>query len=194
MENLPSVNIRKANADDIDDIMEIEHLSFHPEVIESKKVFEDRIAAFPDGFLIAEIENESEGSSMIAGYISSELWKYSEEIPYSNFNLNHSVYETHSDDGEELYISSVAVNPAARGGKIGKRLFTVLLERVSKEYELKSAILLVNSDWQNAYKMYREEGFVTVDKIPNFFPILENSDSGDDPSGVGIIMRKPLSD
>lgn len=192
MDNLPPVTLRKANADDIDDIMEIEHLSFHPEVIESKKVFEDRITAFSDGFLIAETA-DGDGKT-IAGYISSELWKYSAEIPYSNFNLNHSVYGTHRDDGEELYISSVAVNPAVRGGKIGKRLFTALLDRVSKEYNLRSAILLVNSDWQNAYQMYRKEGFAVVDKIPNFFPVLENSDSGDDPSGVGIIMRKPLSD
>ncbi|MDR0767914.1 MAG: GNAT family N-acetyltransferase [Methanosarcinales archaeon] len=190
MENLPPAAIRKANAKDIDDIMEIERLSFHPEVIESKKVFEDRIKAFSDGFLIAEIEEN--GEKIIAGYISSELWKYSEEIPHANFNLNHSVYETHSDSGEELYISSVAVNPAVRGGKIGKRLFTELLSRVSKKHKLKSAILLVNSDWQNAYKMYQKEGFVTIDKISDFFPRLENSDSGDDPSGVGIIMRKSL--
>ena len=190
MENLPPVIIRKANIEDIDAVMEIEHLSFHSGVIESKKVFEDRIKAFSDGFLIAEIEEN--GKKIIAGYISSELWKYSEEVPRSNFNLNHSIYDTHSDSGEELYISSLAVNPAVRGGKIGKRLFTELLSHVSKENKLKSAILLVNSDWQSAYKMYQKEGFVIIDKIPDFFPKLENSDSGDDPSGVGIIMRKSL--
>lgn len=199
MENLPLVTIRKANAGDIDDIMEIEHLSFHPEIIESKKVFEERIAAFPDGFLIAEIEDKGNKNGggigkTIAGYISSELWKYSENIPYSNFGLNHSVYDTHSDDGEELYISSVAVNPAVRGGKIGKRLFTTLLDNISEKYNLKSAILLVNSDWRNAYQMYQKEGFVTVDKIFNFFPMSEDFESGDDPSGTGIIMRKSLSD
>ncbi len=187
MDNFPPVTIRKANADDIDDIMEIEHLSFHPEVIESEKVFEDRIAAFPDGFLIAEIENED--AKTIAGYISSELWNYSEEIPYSNFNLNHSVYDTHSDAGEELYISSIAVNPAVRGGKIGRRLFTALLDRVSKEYNLKSAILLVNGDWENAFSMYQKEGFETVEEIEGFFPKI-NPDNLK--SGAGIIMRKNL--
>lgn len=184
--------IRKAEVHDIEDIMKIEHLSFHPEVIESKKVFEDRIAAFSDGFLVAVADNGDSSGEEIAGYISSELWIYSDEIPYPNFNLNHSVYETHRNDGEELYISSVAVNPAARGGKIGKKLFTGLLESIQKEYRLKSAILLVNSDWQNAFHMYQKEGFQTVSKIPDFFPILENSESGDDPSGVGIIMRKYL--
>lgn len=199
MENLRPVSIRKAEAKDIGAIMKIEQLSFHPEVIESQKVFEDRIEVFADGFLIAEIEKENDGDSNngncrmeIAGYISSELWKYSEEIPYSNFNLNHSIYDTHHDEGEELYISSVAVNPAVRGGKIGKRLFTELLKNISKEYDLKSAILLVNSDWQNAYKMYQKEGFTVIDKISDFFPALENSDSGEDSSGVGIIMRKTL--
>ncbi|MDR2944781.1 MAG: GNAT family N-acetyltransferase [Methanosarcinales archaeon] len=190
MENLPPATIRKANAGDIDGIMKIERLSFHSEVVESKKVFEDRIAVFPDGFLIAEIETK--GGKIIAGYVSSELWPYSEAIPYSNFSLNHSIYETHSNDGDELYISSFAVDPSVRGGKIGKHLFTALIDCVSKKYKLKSAILMVSSDWQNAYKMYQKEGFAAVSKISGFFPASENSGSEDDLSSAGIIMKKCL--
>ncbi|MCL2549877.1 MAG: GNAT family N-acetyltransferase [Methanimicrococcus sp.] len=194
MENQVTVIIRKATADDIGGIMEIEHLSFHSDVIESKKVFEDRIAVFSDGFLVAVADTGNERK--IAGYISSELWAFSEgskgseNIPYSNFNLNHSVYETHRDDGEELYISSVAVDPAFRGGQIGKKLFTGLLETIQRKYQPKSVILLVNGDWQNAYTMYQKEGFETVADIPGFFPVLENSGPGS--SGTGIIMRKSL--
>lgn len=191
MEYQTSVKIRKAVVDDIDGIMRIESLSFHPEVIESKKVFEDRISVFSDGFLVAVADGGNDDK--IAGYISSELWTFSEAISYSNFDLNHSVYGTHRGDGEELYISSVAVDPAFRGGQIGKKLFISLLEAVQKKYELKSAILLVNSDWENAYKMYQKEGFETIAKIPNFFPVSENSAAGGGLSGTGIIMRKSLS-
>ncbi|MCL2863044.1 MAG: GNAT family N-acetyltransferase [Methanimicrococcus sp.] len=206
MENQVTVTIRKAAADDIGGIMGIEHLSFHSDVIESKKVFEDRIAVFSDGFLVAVADTGNERK--IAGYISSELWAFSEgsegsaNIPYSNFNLNHSVYETHRDDGEELYISSVAVDPSFRGGQIGKKLFMGLLETIQRKYQPKSAILLVNGDWQNAYTMYQKEGFETVAVIPDFFPALENSGTGSSgtgssgtyPSGTGIIMRKSLRD
>ncbi|MCL2523827.1 MAG: GNAT family N-acetyltransferase, partial [Betaproteobacteria bacterium] len=156
MENQTAIIIRKAVANDIDGIMTIEHLSFRSRVTESRKVFEDRIAAFPDGFLVAVVDRENE--RRIVGYISSELWVLSEDVPYSNFDLGHSVYDTHCDDGEELYISSIAVDPTVRGGQIGKKLFVSLLKMVQDKYKLKSAILLVNSDWASAYKMYQKEG------------------------------------
>lgn len=186
MENFPTVSIRKAVPEDIRSVMEIEHLSFHPEVIESEKVFEERIQFFSDGFFVAEIEKD--GIKTIVGYISSELWTRREEIPYDSFHLNHSVSETHRADGDELYISSVAVRPAARGGRIGKKLLVRLLESVSKEYNLTSAILLVNTDWDNAYALYFQEGFEVVGKLPGFFPALKSEAA----SGTGLIMRKRL--
>ena len=186
MENLP-ILIRKAETDDIDNIMNVERLSFHSNVIESQKVFEDRISLFSDGFLVAETEKD--GKKTIVGYISSELWSFSKEIQISNFNLNHSIFETHCSDGEELYISSIAIDPQFRGNGIGKHLFTYLLDSVSNKYKLKSAILLVNSDWQSAHKMYRNEEFEEIGKILNFFPITKK-DNENHSSGTGIIMRK----
>jgi len=174
MENF-SISVRKAEIADIDGIMNVEQSSFHSSIIESQKTFEDRISLFSDGFLVAVIENQ------IAGYISSELWKFSEEAPISNFSLNHSIFETHCDDGEELYISSIAVDPKFRGGKIGKRLFEELLKTIPKKYKLKSMILIVNSNWEFAYNMYQKEGFIEICRIPDFFSSSE----------TGIVMRKP---
>jgi len=175
MENF-SVFIRNANFDDIAGIMNIEHLSFSGDIIESQKVFEDRISLFSDGFLVAVSENR------IVGYISSELWLFLENVPVSNFTLNHSVFDTHHSSGEELYISSIAVDPKFRGSGVGKHLFEELLKTISQKYILKSTILLVGSRWECARSMYQKRGFVEMNRISNFFS----------PSEDGIIMRKRM--
>ena len=175
MENF-SVFIRNANFDDIAGIMNIEHLSFSGDIIESQKVFEDRISLFSDGFLVAVFENR------IVGYISSELWLFLENVPISNFTLNHSVFDTHHSNGEELYISSIAVDPKFRGSGVGKDLFEELLKTVPSKYTLKSIILLVSSNWERAYSMYQKRGFAEINRIPDFFS----------PSEDGIIMRKQM--
>jgi Acetyltransferases len=180
--------IRKAGIEDIESIMKIEYSAFHSEIVESEKTFKDRIKTFGDGFLVAEIET-GEGKA-IAGYISSELWEYSKEIRYSNFNLNHSICETHKTSGNELYISSIAVDPTVRGKNIGKRLFEELLKTVSEKYRLKSAILIVNSEWKSAFEMYQKNGFEIVAEIPNFFLKNEEQDSQKMTQGNGKIMRR----
>ena len=183
-----SAAIRKAGIEDVKSIMKIEYASFHSGIVESEKTFEDRMKTFGDGFLVAEIETN--GEKIIVGYISSELWKYSKEIPYENFTLNHSVCETHKKDGNELYISSVAIDPAVRGKNIGRQLFEELLKTVSEKYKLKSSILIVNRDWRSAFEMYRKNGFEIIAEIPNFFPENEEEDSRKITQRNGIIMRR----
>ena len=183
-----SAEIRKACIEDIESIMKIEYSAFHSEIVESEKTFEERIQTFGDGFLVAEIETNA--GKTVVGYISSELWKYSKEIQYSNFKLNHSVCETHKTGGNELYISSVAVDPAVRGKNVGKQLFEELLKTVLEKYKLKSAILIVNSEWKNAFEMYKKSGFEIIAEIPNFFPENEESDKRKTAQETGIIMRR----
>ncbi|WNY25691.1 N-acetyltransferase [Methanolapillus millepedarum] len=182
MENSPTVLIRKAVPSDIDAIMDIEKYSFHSKIMESRDVFEDRISIFANGFLVAET------GGRVVGYISSELWDYSDEIPYFHFSINHSISDTHKPMGNEIYISSVAVYPNVRGEKIGKKLFLALLESLRSEYDIVSSILIVNSDWKNAHGMYQKEGFAEIGQIDGFFPKI----SSDPKSGTGIIMRKSM--
>ncbi|MDV0446506.1 hypothetical protein MsAg5_03460 [Methanosarcinaceae archaeon Ag5] len=182
MNNTPTVSIRKAVPNDIDVVMDIEKYSFHPEIVESADVFADRISVFADGFLVAEMDGK------VVGYISSELWDYSDKIPYDNFGINHSIRDTHKSAGNEIYISSVAVDPNVRGGKVGKKLFLTLLESLTSEYDVVSSILIVNSDWKNAHGMYQKEGFTEIGQISGFFPKI----SSDPLSGTAVIMRKTM--
>ena len=185
-----SAAIRKAGVEDIESIMKIERLAFRSEIIESEKTFKERMEVFGDGFLVAEMETA--GKKTIVGYISSELWEYSKDIPYENFALNHCVLKTHKANGNELYVSSVAVDPYVRGNNIGKQLFAELLKMVLIKYKLKSAILIVNDEWKTAFEMYYKSGFEETARIPDFFPKNEEQEQVNRkiPQGTGIIMRK----
>lgn len=168
--------IRNAEKDDIDGIMSIEHESFHSNIIECMETFLERIMTFSDGFLVMEIDGE------IAGYISSELWEYSEHINTDKFILGHSIAETHRNDGRELYVSSIGILEKYRGNRYGNVLFFELQERIRSKYPVQSAILIVSENWHAAKRIYEKNGFIQVSVITGFFDDDDNSDA--------IVMRK----
>jgi ribosomal protein S18 acetylase RimI-like enzyme len=108
--------IAQAKNDDIDEIMRIENACFSPEIRESREVFLDRIATFPDGTLVLR----SGTARACAGYLCSEIWNEVPACLHEAWSLGHSAKERHSSDGEILYISSFAVDPAFRGKGTGR--------------------------------------------------------------------------
>lgn len=174
--SLENILIRNATINDIEDIMDIEHESFHETVYEDRSVFLDRISIFPDGFLVLEVNGN------VCGYISSEIWNYSEEIHKDMFNLNHSISKLHTSTGSELYISSIGILKKYRKKGYGKLLFSELSGRIIEKYNISSMILIVSVQWTAAKKIYENNGFKEVAIIRKFFTDEINSD--------GIVMRK----
>lgn len=158
--------ITEADLADLSKIMELEDLGFQKGIREKKQVFEERISCFPEGFLV--IKDDSE----IMGYISAEIWSYSEFINKEMFALGHSINSFHIDKGEEIYISSMAIHPKYRGMGLGRMLFEELIERLKSKYiTIFSAILIVNEAWINARKIYEGAGFKTIAVIEEFFTL-----------------------
>ncbi|WMW26271.1 N-acetyltransferase [Methanolobus sediminis] len=172
------ISIRNAEKEDIEGIMCVEHRSFHTNIAENSDTFLERIESFSDGFLVMVIDGE------IAGYISSELWDYSENIETEKFVLGHNITETHRNDGKELYISSIAVLKKYRGKGYGNALFSELVSRIYRNYEISSIILMVSVNWIAARKIYEKNGFKEIQVIKYFFDDDEKSDA--------IIMRKQM--
>lgn len=175
---MEEVLIRKATINDIEDIMDIEHESFHENVYEDRSVFSSRILTFPDGFLVLEVDGN------VCGYISSEIWNYSEKINKDMFDLNHSINKLHTTTGSELYISSIGVLKKYRRKGYGKLLFSELSGRIIEKYNISSMILIVSGWWTAAKKIYENNGFKEIDIVHEFFTDEINSD--------GIVMRKYL--
>ncbi|MCQ6962723.1 GNAT family N-acetyltransferase [Methanolobus chelungpuianus] len=175
---MEKITIREAGSADVNQIMLIEDESFHENIRESKAAFLERIAHFPEGFLLLEI------NSKVCGYISSEIWDHPENITEDSFALSHRISEVHTTAGKELYVSSVGILKKHRGKGYGDLLFTELSGRVSKRYPISSIILLVSESWPAARKIYERNGFVELRRIPGFF--------SEEKRYNGIVMRKRL--
>ncbi|TQD28310.1 N-acetyltransferase [Methanolobus vulcani] len=172
------ISIRNTEKEDIEGILSVEHDSFHPNIAENADTLLERIEVFPNGFLVMEINGE------IAGYISSELWDYSENIDTEKFELGHSITETHRYDGKELYISSIAVLKMYRGKGYGDALLSELISNICNKYGISSIILMVSVNWIAAKRIYEKNGFHEIQVINGFFDDDERSDS--------IVMRKQI--
>lgn len=180
---ITDIVFRTARENDIESIMNIERSSFSADICEKEDVFIERIRVFKDGFYIMEYQGQ------VIGYLCSEIWNYKEKIDDSDFVLGHSIRTAHDTEGNEVYISSMGILPDFRGMGLGKLMFEEFLKYIIRKYEkIKSQVLIVSENWNNARKIYIKNGFEEVAILKNFFyhrdaPRLKEN---------GIIMRKIL--
>lgn len=181
--NTKKVRFRTANENDIKDIMNIETSSFEKNICENEDVFLKRIKLFPEGFFIMEHDKK------VIGYLCSEIWKYKEAVEVSDFELGHSIDESHSSNGTELYISSMGILTNFRGMGLGKLMFEEFLRYMLKmQTSLETIVLIVSENWRNAISIYYDNGFKEISTIRKFFQANKNQSY----SEHGIVMRKYL--
>jgi len=100
---IENLKLRKFSLSDLDQITEIEKVSFPPGTVYSKSYFEKLYHSYPQGFLIAEILGK------IIGYAIGQI------------------------KGNSAQIISIAVLPDWRKKGIGTKLFNSLLDFFKKE-------------------------------------------------------------
>lgn len=178
------MNIFPAQNFDIDSIMKIEHQAFIPQIQEKKKTFEKRLEVFSNGFLIlsdcSENVVKTNGSALTIGYLCSEIWDSmpnvddDEKVFTRKFKLGHNIKDTHNEKGCYLYVSSFALLRDYQGKGLGKKFFESSVCALCSSFSnVKQVVLLVNSEWQNAIKIYESFGFKTIKTLPDFFPTLQ---------------------
>lgn len=175
-----SLTLLPANASHLELIMEMEAKGFATHLQESRDVYAKRIDYFPPGSLMA-----FSGEDCV-GCLFSEIWEYSENLRTDSFLLNQSIEDRHHNEGTEIYISSMTINPDFRGQGMGRLLFTESLNYFVQHFsQLESAILLVNEQWTSARNIYEQSGFQPIMKLDNFF-------GSPTTTADGIVMRKYL--
>ena len=185
------MNIVPAKSFDIPEIMSMERASFIPQIQETQDTFEERLAVFPQGFLLLQDAADEtvlkNGCALTAGYFCSEILSC---IPEGTnfFELGHSARENHTAEGPVLYVSSFALYPEYRGKKLALPFFKGCLNSICSSFKnIKTVLLLVNSEWQGAKHIYETLGFTKLRTIKDFFPSLHF------PSSDGILMTAPSS-
>ncbi|MBP2200975.1 ribosomal-protein-alanine N-acetyltransferase [Methanococcus voltae] len=174
--------IRNASIEDIDQIMNLEINSFDTGIREVKKTYADRLKIFEDGCLVIEGKNKN-----IIGFVTSELWDVIKENKdyYKKFDLNHDVSKVHTDEGKELYISSIAISKDYQHKGYGNLIFNKLIDKMILKYGIEAVSLIVSENWASARKLYNRNGFSEIYRIEEFF----NCNDG---KFNGIIMKKEL--
>ncbi|WP_374582333.1 GNAT family N-acetyltransferase [Pseudoduganella sp.] len=176
-----SYTLRLAVAGDMAEIMRLERAGFAAAIQETEHTFAERLRAAPEGCWVLAGE-----AGRLYGYLCAEFWPLQTGVDPARFARDHAAAETHDANGEEVYISSMVVDPATRGTGWGRRLFSdALAAMFARQPRLRSAILIVNPEWQAARRIYQAEGFREIGEIAGYFA------AGDGARLPAIVMRRP---
>ena len=149
MSNHAMVMIRNAREQDLPAVVEIDSEAFAPYgTAEKKETFQNRLVAFPNGFVVLVAENE------IAGYGCSERWLEEREP-----GLDENPLITHQPDGRIFCITAMAVKKKFRGRGYSLLLLDKLIETAHLEGCRKVLV-----ETTHAQDLYLQRGFTTVKK------------------------------
>lgn len=179
---MDSLRLVEATTDDLDRIMELERKGFAAGHQELRSAYAQRIATFPQGSLMAW-----RGADCV-GCVFTEIWRATPQPQAAHFTLGHDIRERHDPVlGTELYISSMTLTPSVRGQGLGAPLLLGSIAHIVMAFPgLTSALLLVNSTWEPARRIYAGIGFVQIAGFDCFF----NPESAKHEDG--IVMRRTI--
>lgn len=141
------VLVRNARDQDIPAVAEIDAEAFAPYgTAEKLATFQQRLVAFPHGFIILIAENE------IAGFGCTEKWLTEHEPA-----LDQNPLVTHQPDGRILCVTAMAVKKKFRGRGYSLLLLDKLLEIAHREGCRKVVLATTH-----AQDLYEKRGFKTV--------------------------------
>lgn len=179
------VTLRQAVPSDLAGIMRLERTGFAEAIQETEQTFAQRLSAAPEGCWVLAGD-----AGRLLGYLCAEFWPLEAGFNAGRFARNHGAADAHLREGEEVYVSSMVIDPELRGTGWGRRLFRgALAEMFAQHPRLRSAILIVHPEWRPAHAIYRIEGFTEIGEIADYFA------SGANPGArlPAIVMRRPAA-
>jgi len=185
---------------DIDEILAIEGECFAPGIRETAETFEDRIKAFPSGFIMLDRVGDSPVSrAETAGYFCSELWDTIPSALPERWALGHKASERHVARGSVLYVSSFAVLPTYRGGTGTTFFAEAIASIVSRNPGIRDIAFIVNEEWTAARRIYEHAGFDYIGTLPGFFPAANAANAPDAATAprsraAALIMTKNIQE
>ena len=132
----------------------------------------------------AEMGVVEKTASKIAEKMAEKEQKSALKRIEKRFALGHNPLLTHKTNGSFLYISSFALLKEYRGKGLGESFFKNSLAALcAANPEVKKVVILVDSEWQVALKIYEKLGFQKLFELKEFFPTIQKK-----VNASGIIM------
>ena len=139
---MDSVTIRPVTPTDIDACFTVESRCFHPSEAASKENIAIRAERFPQGFLVAQLNDQ------IVGLINSGATN-KEDITDEAFKG----LVGHDDDGKNIVVFSVAVLPEFQKQGIARQLILAFIEQ-AKKLNKENVMLICKDDLVDYYARY----------------------------------------
>lgn len=141
---MTTTHIREARLEDLDRCFEIESASYEGDEAATKEKIETRIATYPEGFIVLEVDRT------IAGFINCGA---THNVELSDESFKELV--GHTSDGKHIVIMSVVVHPQYQGQGLAGKLLQSFIEKMTKLG--KSEIFLICQE--SLIPMYAKYGF-----------------------------------
>ena len=137
-----SVNIRRVRNEDLEAVTRIEAICFPKEVAAPKEVFKERIATYPERFLVAEEEGE------IIGFINGAVVKENHILDEQYEDITR-----HEMNGDYQAVFGLVVLPQRQGQKVATKLMEALIE-LAKNEKRKGVILTCKEELIGFYRRF----------------------------------------
>lgn len=137
-----NVNIRQVQSEDLDRITEIEAICFPSAEAASRESFQQRIAAFPESFLIAE------ANGIIIGFINGCVTNSAVIYDELFYNTKH-----HIPNGQNLSVFGLDVLPEYRRQGIAAHLMNSFIH-LAKQTGKSSVILTCKAGLVHYYESF----------------------------------------
>ena len=135
------LQLRPAVAADMAEIMRLERAGFAEAIQETEATFAERLSAAPEGCWVLAGE-----AGRLYGYLCAEFWPLQDGFEAGRFARDHAAAGSHVADGEEVYVSSMVVDPATRGTGWGRRLFRESLDGMFASHPRSARLTLLQVD------------------------------------------------
>ncbi|MBW2508045.1 MAG: bifunctional GNAT family N-acetyltransferase/carbon-nitrogen hydrolase family protein [Deltaproteobacteria bacterium] len=132
------VKVRRATLDDIPGIYACQlaaYPTFPPEVLPAARELQFELEAFPDGQLVAVMDDE------VIGYASSLIVQLDDDSPWYSWGeiTGNGTFSTHTPSGDTLYGADIAVHPDYRGLGVSGKLYQGR-KRILKRFNLRRMV------------------------------------------------------
>ena len=169
------IKIQQTKIDDIPKILEVEKATWGEKRAASSDMVKSRIEIFPEGTLIALVNNN------LVGFISTQIVNYDLEHDspsWYEITDNGFIAKTHNPHGDTLYGVNLSVHPEWQNRDVGKKLLKSVIEfgisinlkqgllgaRVPHYYKFADKIKI--EDYVNICKQKVEDNISLNDNIP----------------------------
>lgn len=173
--------VRKATDEDLDAVLELQQMTMASTQRATRETLQAYLQASPETFLVLHERD----SDRCIGYAIANIWGFRRSVSASQFNPNGDVLALRDEEGTEIQIAAVVIDPGHQGRGLGSLLFSRVIDTCRQRYpKCRTAVMLVERGATASRQMAAKRRFLVVDHWSNLWQGAEGKPVS------AVLMRK----